>query len=117
PAATIDAAAAPLDAAVATPPKPPKLPTTTDLDALTRTFGKQSPAITTCFKKHPDTNEQISVRIQIDTRGAVKAAEVLPPSVGASPLGACIAEITRKTTFGPQPKPATFRVPLVKSER
>jgi len=95
----------------------PKVPKTTDLDALTRTFGKQSPAITACFKKHPETTEQVSVRIQIDTRGVVKAADVLPDSVGGSPLGACIADITRKTSFGPQPKPATFRVPLVKNER
>ncbi|HEX5061257.1 MAG TPA: protein kinase [Kofleriaceae bacterium] len=95
----------------------PKMPKTTDLDALTRTFGKQSPAITACFKKHPATSEQVSVRIQIDTRGVVKAAEVLPETVGASPLGACIADVTRKTSFGLQPKPATFRVPLVKNER
>ena len=95
----------------------PKLPKTTDLDALTRTFGKQSPAITGCFKQHPNSTEQVSVRIQIDTRGAVKAAEVLPASVGASPLGECIANVTRKTDFGPQPKPASFRVPLVKNER
>jgi serine/threonine-protein kinase len=100
-----------------TPGKPPKVPTTTDLDALTRTFGKQSPAITGCFKQYPATNEQVSVRIQIDVRGMVKAAEVLPATVGSSPLGACIADITRKTSFGPQPKPVTFRVPLVKSER
>jgi serine/threonine protein kinase len=94
-----------------------KVPTTTDLDALTRTFGKQSPAITACFKQHPDTTEQVSVRIQIDTRGAVKAADVLPASVGASPLGDCIANVARKTRFGPQPKSVSFRVPLVKNER
>ncbi len=111
---------APADAGVTKEParpREPKLPTDTDLDALTRTFGKQSPAITACFKKHPDTNEQVSVRFQIDTRGAVKAAEVLPASVAASPLGECIAAVARKTSFGPQPKPATFRVPLVKNER
>jgi serine/threonine protein kinase len=96
-------------------PVPAKSPKTTDLDALTKTFGKQSPAITACFVQHP-TAEQVSVRFQIDTRGAVKAAEVLPASVGASPLGACIAAVARKTSFGPQPKPASFRVPLVKSE-
>ena len=101
----------------AKPPQPAALPKTTDLDALTRTFGKQSQAITGCFKQHPGTNEQVSVRIQIDTRGAVKAAEVLPATVGASPLGECIAAVARKTSFGPQPKPASFRVPLVKNER
>ena len=90
---------------------------TTDLDALTHTFARQSPAITACFKKHLGTNEDVSVRFQIDTYGAVKAVEVLPASVGASALGACIADVARKTSFGPQPKPASFRVPLVKNER
>ena len=111
--ATTDAAA---DAPVARTATAPKLPKTTDVDALTRTFGKQSPAITACFKQHPGTSEQISVRIQIDTRGVVKAAEVLPPSVDATPLGACIAAVARKTAFGAQPKPAAFRVPLDRSE-
>jgi serine/threonine protein kinase len=111
-----DTAAQAPDAGVAA--APPRVPKTTDLDALTRTFGKQSPAITACFKKHPDaTSESVSVRIQIDTRGVVKTAEVLPASVGATPLGACIADVARKTSFGPQPKPAAFRVPLVMSER
>jgi hypothetical protein len=95
----------------------PAVPKTTDLDALTRTFARQSSAITACFKQHPNTNEQVSVRIQIDVHGAVKATEVLPASVGASALGDCIATVARKTSFGPQPKPASFRVPLVKNER
>jgi serine/threonine-protein kinase len=115
-----------VDAGVAAPPPvsdagtraaPPKPATATDLDALTRTFSKQSPAITACFKQHPDATEQVTIRIQIDTRGAVKAADVLPPSVGQGPLGACLVAVARATSFGPQPKPATFRVPLVKNER
>ena len=99
----------PIDAGVRTPIKPP---TETDVAALTRTFGKQSPAITACFRAHPKPSEQVSVRIQIDKAGTVRAAEVLPASIGQNTLGSCILAIAKQTTFGPQPKPATFRVPL-----
>jgi serine/threonine protein kinase len=121
-AAVMDPVAAPVvDAAIAAPPpdpKSPKVPKTIDVDALTRTFGKQSPAITACFKKHPDSStEQISVRIQIDPQGIVQAAEVLPAPIGKTALGGCLADVARSTRFGPQPKSATFRVPLVKAER
>lgn len=51
------------------------------------------------------------------TEYASTATDVLPPSVGQGPLGACLVEVARATSFGPQPKPATFRVPLVKNER
>jgi hypothetical protein len=120
-AAVADPVAMPVDAAlVASPtdPKPPRIQKTIDVDALTRTFGKQSPAITACFKSHPDhSTEQISVRIQIDPQGVVQAAEVLPAPIGKTALGACLAGVARSTRFGPQPKSATFRVPLVKAER
>jgi len=116
PPVTVDAGAAVVetpraDAGTArTTPKPP--PTETDVGALTRTFSSQGPAITACFSKNGNPTEQVSVRIQIDTKGIVQAAEVLPGSVGSSPLGACLVAIAKQTHFGPQPKPAAFRVPL-----
>jgi serine/threonine-protein kinase len=109
---TPDAGAAKVPAGSAVP-RPP--PTETDVGALTRTFGRQSPAITACFKQHGETTEQVSIRIQIDRQGAVQATQVLPESVGATPLGACVAAVAKKTSFGPQPKSATFRVPLLTS--
>ena len=115
PPVTVDAAVAIVEppradaGAARTPPKPP---TETDVAALTRTFSSQSPAITACFAKNGNPTEQVSVRIQIDAKGNVQAAEVLPGSVGSSPLGACLVAIAKQTHFGPQPKPAAFRVPL-----
>jgi hypothetical protein len=114
----INVVRAAVDAGVAVPagsatPRP--LPTETDVGALTRTFGKQSPAITACFKKHGETTEKVSIRIQIDRQGVVQATQVLPESVGATPLGACVAAVATQTAFGPQPKGATFRVPLLTS--
>jgi serine/threonine protein kinase len=105
-------------ASVASGSATPRLsPTETDVGALTRTFGKQSPAITACFKQHGETTEKVSIRIQIDREGVVQATQVLPESVGATPLGACVAAVAKKTSFGPQPKGATFRVPLLTSGR
>jgi serine/threonine protein kinase len=120
-AVTVDAGAAVVEPAVdaGTPAagsaKPRVPPTETDVGALTRTFGKQSPAITACFKQHGETTEKVSIRIQIDKQGAVQATQVLPESVAASPLGECVAGVAKKTSFGPQPKGATFRVPLLTS--
>jgi serine/threonine protein kinase len=111
PPATPDAAVATttIDAGV----KPTK-PTGTDVGALTRTFGTKTSAVTACFREHPsDTGqEEIFVRFQIDTKGKVTTAEVLPASVGSTALGTCLAGVAKATDFGPQPKPAAFRVPI-----
>jgi eukaryotic-like serine/threonine-protein kinase len=116
----IDAGAAAVDV---TPPdagvtktQTPQVPSTeTDLNALTRTFGKQTPAIRACYQQHGESSEKITVRFKIDRAGVVQTAQVLPETVGATPLGACVAALAMKTSFGPQPKPASFRVPLLTS--
>jgi serine/threonine-protein kinase len=112
PATTVDAGAG-----KPTPVRPTVPPTETDVGALTRTFGRQSPAITACFEKHGVPAEQVMIRFQIDTTGTVVGAEVLPASIAPTPLGGCVLAIAKKTAFGTQPKPATFRIPLVKSSR
>ena len=104
------------DAAVTRTPtgKHPKVnPNETDTVALTRTFGRRTPAVQTCFQSHPQAiAEAVSIRIKIDLDGKVSAAEVLPASLAATPLGKCLEEVARGTVFGAQPKPATFRVPI-----
>ncbi len=91
---------------------PPKNPNEIDVAALTRTFGRQGPAITGCFKTHGEPSAPMSVRFQIDASGTVKSVEILPPSVGTSDLGGCIGKVAKSTRFGIQPTSATFRVPL-----
>ncbi|HTL33699.1 MAG TPA: protein kinase [Kofleriaceae bacterium] len=90
-------------------------PTGTDVGALTRTFNKQTSAVAACFRAHPNdaSKEDMSIRIQIDTQGKVTKAEVLPASVSTTPLGQCLDGVARATEFGPQPKPAAFRVPIL----
>jgi TonB family protein len=91
---------------------PVKNPNETDVAALTRTFGKQSEAITKCFATHGQPTDDVAVRFQIGATGAVKTVEVLPASVGSSELGECIAKVAKSTQFGPQPKDAAFKIPL-----
>jgi serine/threonine protein kinase len=113
PPATPDAAVA--DVTIDAGVKPPtQKPTGTDTAALTRTFGKQTGAVASCFRQHPGDagKEEIFVRFQIDTKGKVVVAEVLPAAVSGTALGTCLAGVAKSTDFGPQPKPATFRVPI-----
>ena len=126
--AASDAAAAPSDAAAAsvTPPgvvdaatpHPDRPSSKTDVEQLTRTFGRRTDALRACFREHPADvgTEPLSVRIQIDVRGKVVAAEVLPAKARDTALGGCIAGVAKDTAFGPQPKPATFRVPILMNQ-
>jgi eukaryotic-like serine/threonine-protein kinase len=105
----------PADAAVAVVPEidagvKATRPTTTDTAALTRTFGRQRDAVAACFREHPDDAQELSVRFSIDTNGKVVTAEVLPANVATTGLGTCVHAVAVATSFGPQPKAASFRV-------
>jgi len=79
---------------------------------LAQAFQRQGGKIQRCFEQSPETVQGISVRFQIDVAGKVQNAVVAPPSVAATPLGACIAGVARATTFGPQPEPVAFSIPI-----
>jgi serine/threonine-protein kinase len=97
------------------PPHDPLVhsPTQVDTAQLTRAFARHTGAITRCFHdQHVETSEQLSVRFQIDVKGQVLSANVLPESAASTPLGKCIESVARSVTFGPQPKVVTFRAPI-----
>jgi serine/threonine-protein kinase len=96
------------------PPDPPAhTPAQVDTAQLTRAFARHTGAITRCFHdQHVETSEQLSVRFQIDVKGRVVSANVLPESAAGTPLGKCIEGVARGVTFGPQPKNVTFRAPI-----
>ncbi len=112
--------AVPADAAVVAPPADAvettrALPTKplTQSEQLERAFAKQRGAIATCFRDHPgDAAGEVAVRFQIDKTGTVKAAEIIPDTVAKTALGACLTDVAKRTAFGPQPKAATFRIPI-----
>ena len=107
PALRVDAGAAlpePVDAGVKA-----TRPTTTDTAALTRTFGRQRDAVAACLP-------ELSVRFSIDSNGKVITAEVLPANVATTDLGKCVHTVAVATSFGPQPKAASFRVGPIKRQ-
>jgi eukaryotic-like serine/threonine-protein kinase len=79
---------------------------------LAQAFQKQGGKIQRCFEQNPGSVQGFSVRFQIDTAGKVQNAAVTPASVAATPLGACVAGVARGTTFGAQPEPVAFSIPI-----
>jgi hypothetical protein len=79
---------------------------------LAQAFQKQGGKIQRCFEQNPGTVQGFSVRFQIDTAGKVQNAAVSPASVAGTPLGACIVGVARGTSFGPQPEPVAFSIPI-----
>jgi eukaryotic-like serine/threonine-protein kinase len=97
---------------------PAKAPPADSITLLTRAFGKQRDAIAKCFDAHPTTYEgQLQVRLEVNKAGTVTGARVIPDSIGATPLGTCIVEVSKRATFGPQPKAIAFKVPVVTENR
>jgi serine/threonine-protein kinase len=117
-------AAAPIDAgrdepsvaaAVAAPAardrdRDPRQPRDRDLTLAVR---KRQGLITACVERHAASGApDVSFRFQVDKRGKVAAVELLPATVAPTPLGKCLLDVARATTFGPLAEPVTFRIPI-----
>jgi serine/threonine protein kinase len=78
------------------------------------TFARRESDIRRCFLEHPSaaSSTEISLRFEVGQDGHVGSVAVLPPAIGASPLGACLAVVGKSTVFPKQAAPLTFRIPL-----
>jgi hypothetical protein len=83
-------------------------------EIIARAFARQKSQVAQCFTANPTdpVNAEMAVRFEVDTKGKVVSARILPPSVAATPLGACITRVALSIDFGPQPEPLSFRVPI-----
>jgi hypothetical protein len=82
---------------------------------LARAFQRQEGKIQRCFEQNPGGlagDPRIAVRFHIDTAGVVKDAVVTPSSVAGTALGGCLLGVARATSFGPQPEPISFSIPI-----
>ncbi len=81
---------------------------------LTRAFARREADVARCFDQSADPHgtPKLSIRFTVDVDGHVKAAQVSPPEVAASPLGQCLAEVASSTQFGRQTKEVSFRIPI-----
>jgi serine/threonine-protein kinase len=87
----------------------------TTADALTARFRKRQALISRCFDRYPEQATRagkLAVRFHVDASGAVARAELLPSEVEGEPLGGCLLEVARRTSFGRQQEPLTFRIPI-----
>lgn len=111
PAGTASAA----NATAATRRTPAPAPAADRGTTLARAFQRQESKIQGCFQQHSaglEAQSGISVRFQIDASGHVQRAQVVPSSVGATPLGACLVAVAQGTAFGPQPEGVSFAIPI-----
>jgi len=83
-------------------------------DAISRTFAQKKALVAKCFTDHPTESNgaPMAVHFQIDEKGTVLSAKLLPAELGGTPLASCIEGVARSTVFGPQHEPISFRVPI-----
>jgi hypothetical protein len=84
-------------------------------NTFSATFARREGEIRRCFVGHTSDaagGAEVSLRFEIGRDGRVGSAAVLPASVAATPLGACLTKIGKSTVFAPQPSPVTIRIPL-----
>jgi tRNA A-37 threonylcarbamoyl transferase component Bud32 len=84
-------------------------------DGFSASFARREGEIRHCFGGGPEAASRagaISLRFEVGRDGHVASVGVLPASVAATPLGACLARVGSATTFPPQRAPITFRIPI-----
>jgi eukaryotic-like serine/threonine-protein kinase len=83
--------------------------------ALTRRFERRRGEVIACFERHASDvsgQPQLSIRFSIDRAGTVEEADLLPSTLSATALGRCLEQVAKGTSFGPQPEPLSFRIPI-----
>jgi serine/threonine protein kinase len=83
--------------------------------ALTRHFARRENALQSCFERHASAltgHPQISVNFEVGASGKVQTATLEPSSLANTPLGQCLLEVARGTSFGAVGKPLRFKIPI-----
>lgn len=95
-------------AAVAPRPESP-------VEALTRAFAKNEPAVERCYRDHAeevDRARQVFVRFKVGAGGEIERVEIIPTELAGAPLGECLLTVARAAKFPAQGAPLSFRIPL-----
>jgi len=81
--------------------------------SLTSAFQKQRGRVEACFRQNSsEATPQLTLRFQVEASGAVRTAELSPPTVAASALGSCILGVARATHFPAGDAPISFTIPI-----
>jgi serine/threonine-protein kinase len=106
--------------AASTPsPTAPSPPTSarpeSPVEALTRAFAKNEPAVERCYRDHAeevDRARQVFVRFKVAAAGEIERVEIIPTELAGTPLGECLLSVARGAKFPAQGAPLSFRIPL-----
>ncbi|MCC7382185.1 MAG: serine/threonine protein kinase [Deltaproteobacteria bacterium] len=82
---------------------------------LTEKFARRSPQVEACFRT-PGLSvvraPELLIQFEIDRTGRVLSARVEPAALAETALGACLLEVARSTSFGPQSDSLAFQIPV-----
>jgi serine/threonine-protein kinase len=81
---------------------------------LSSAFQRQQGRIVACFRSSPSdfSDQPLTVRFKVDGAGAVQSAELSPPGLSNSALGACILGVARSTRFPGTGAAVSFAIPI-----
>jgi hypothetical protein len=83
---------------------------------LTRTFMRQRSKVARCVESNAGDISGVSsieIRFEIDKAGKVMSASITTPAAQNNPgFGRCVLSFARAISFGPQPDPIAFRIPV-----
>jgi hypothetical protein len=97
------------------PNNPARRPEPSGAAALTRHFAKREGELQRCFERHAAAlsgQPEISVDFEVAPSGKVQSAALKPPSLAPTPLGKCLIDVARGTSFGAVGKALRFSIPI-----
>jgi hypothetical protein len=85
---------------------------------FTRVFARRQGAVQQCFTTG-SAGDDVSLQIvfNVDTRGRVTSASLLPDRLASTASGQCVLRVARGVSFGPLTEPASFRIPVQAKRR
>lgn len=95
-------------------PRRSAIKTTSAMAELSHAFAKQGGALSECFRRFGTEiggSPQIIVGFNINEQGQILSVELLPRELAQTPMGQCFIDVAKKTKFGPQKEPMSFKIP------
>jgi eukaryotic-like serine/threonine-protein kinase len=83
--------------------------------ALSRALSRREPELSACFESYAAEvrgQPEVAIEFEVDGRGKVVHAALVPRSLESSPLGRCLLGVARTTQFGPNDKVTRFTIPI-----
>ncbi len=99
----------------ATRPTAQRRPEPSGAAALTRHFARREGELQRCFERHAAAlsgQPELSIDFDVLPGGKVRSAQLQPATLAPTPLGKCLLDVARGTSFGAVGKPLRFSIPI-----